>query len=297
MANTLAGIYLAQIAEETLNVLEPKMPRLDAFFKDFSSDILTEGNTVTTRVPTKVTAVDVSGGYTGQDVTTTAKTITLDKEYGFPMAFKDSEISKAGNMERLRRIFIRPAVNSVLRQISNHALGLVLYSNYTAEETITAANFSYDKVVDQDAALSLADAMDDRFLIVNPTYLGTMRKDTKIASAFAGGNPELIQKGRVGQVGGFDVVEYNNIPANGENLAAIAMAPEAILIAARQPALPQGFAGEVENVTDPTTGLPLQFRLWYEGTQKKTYLTVEAYYGVAVGVPGNLRAIRSANRS
>jgi hypothetical protein len=294
MSNTLGGINLAAIAEETLATLENRMFLFDAFTTDFSNEIATRGESISTRVATAMTAVNVANGYTAQDVTSTAKTVTLNCEYGFPMAFLDSEVSKAGDVNWLKNVFIRPAVNSVLRQMVSNALALVTNAAFSSYTTIAAANFSYANVVGLDVSLETANALQPRSLIITPTYAATLRKDSTIAAAIQGGNPEMIAAGRLGQIAGFNVIQYNTIPNNSENLAGIALAPQALLIAARQPAVPQFFSGEVVNAQDPSTGLPLQFRQWYSENTKRHYISVEAFYGVAVGVAGNLNAIRTA---
>lgn len=292
--NTLGGINLAKIAQETLLSLEPQMFILNAFHKDFSSDIVRSGESVATRVPTSMTAVDVSAGYTAANVTSTAKTITLNQEFGFPMAFKDSEVSKAGDINFLKSVFIMPAVAAVLRKMVSTGLALVTNANYSQNVVMTTANTTYSNVVDLYTNLDLANALPNRSLLISPSAGGTLKKDTLIASMVGGGNQELVAMGNLGPVAGFNTFTYTNIPSNSENLIGIACAPQAILMAARQPAVDSSFPGEVENVIEPVTGLPLQFRKFYSVLEKSTYITVEAFWGVAVGVPGNLYRIKSA---
>lgn len=294
--NTLNGINLAAISEEILATLEAQMFMLAPFAKDISSDVVKSGESITTRVATGMTAVDVANGYTASNLTSTARTVVLDKEFGFPMAFKDSEVSKAGSIDFLRRIFIRPAVNAVLRKIVADGLALVTNANFTSNSVITAANFTYANVVDIDVHLENANALPDRSLLISPSYAGTLRKDTFVA-AYVGngpGNEQMIRYGQLGPIGGFNTYSYNSIPANSENLAGIAMAPEALIMAARMPAIDSTFEGEFENIVEPVTGLPLQLRKFYVPLQKRTYITVEAFYGWNVGVAANLRRILSA---
>jgi hypothetical protein len=293
MANALNGINLAQIAEETLVLLEPQMFLLSAFYQDFSSDIKQRGESVTTRVPNSLTAVDVSNGYTGQDVNTVSKTVTLSFNKGHPMAFRDDEVSKAGDIEFLRRVFIKPAINSVLRAIVADVLALVTNTNYSANTNIAAANFTYNNVVDIHTALENANAMPGRNLLINPTYAGTLRKDSVLLAMVSGGNEPLARAGRLGPVAGFDdAYTYTNIPTQN-NLVGIAAAPQALIIAARQLAVPNDpNVVDVVNVIDPTTGFPLQFRQFYVPLQKRQYITCEAFYGCNIGVAGNLNRIR-----
>ena len=56
-----------------------------------------------------------------------------------------------------------------------------------------------------------------------------------------------------------------------------------MLIAGRQPALPENWAGAVESVQEPGTGVTLQLRNWYEGKDGAQYITATMIYGVATG--------------
>jgi len=293
--NSLLGINLAQIAEESLLALEPRMFLLSAFMTDFSNDVKAAGESVATRVPNTMTAIDVSNGYTATNVGSVAKTVTLNKEYGFPMAFRDSEVSKAGDINWLRSVFITPAVNSVLRQMVSDALALVTVATFSQNTVIAAANFSYSNVVGIDVLLEAANAGTERSLLISPTYAGTLRKDTYVAAYIGNGagNEQLVRYGNLGPIAGFNTFTYTAIPTTN-NLAGIACAKQAILMAARQPAVDPTMEGEVVNVQEPTTGLPLQFRKFYVHKEKRTYITCEAFYGVAAGVTGNLYRILSA---
>jgi hypothetical protein len=122
-----------------------------------------------------------------------------------------------------------------------------------------------------------------------------LAKDNAIQNAQAYGSAEAIREGRVPRVHGFDVYEYNDIPANGESLECIDGSREALIIAARQPANPANAPHVmIENAQEPVTGLPLQFRAWYDADSGVSKVSVGVLYGVAVGVAGNLRRIKSA---
>ena len=113
MANTLGGVNLAQIAQQTLETLSAEMPVVSAFTTDFSSDVADVGESVSTRVASAVSAGDATSGYSATDVTSTAKTITLNKHKHFTAKFTDLEIAKGG-LDLLERTFVRPAVHSVV---------------------------------------------------------------------------------------------------------------------------------------------------------------------------------------
>ena len=97
MSNTIGGINLAAIAEQTLDYLGSQFFILSAFTRDFSQDIRQRGQSVTTRVASSVSAQDLSSGYTASDVTSTAKTVTLSNFEGFVTGLTDKEVSFAGD--------------------------------------------------------------------------------------------------------------------------------------------------------------------------------------------------------
>lgn len=294
MANTIGGINLAQIAQETLRTLLPQMPMLSAFTTDFSGDIAIKGESVTTRVATATAAGDASGGYTSSDVTSTAKTITLNKHKHFTMGFTDAEAAKGG-LDMLRRTFIEPAANCVVNAFLDDLLALVIAATFANSTLVTAANFDADDVADLAQALSDQNVRrQGRFLLLKPTYTAALVKDNAIQNSQAYGGSEAIRENLSPRVHGFDVHEYTDIPANAEALEGIAGNKQGLIIAARVPGEPENWFGEVQNVSDPDTGLTLQLRQWYEGKDGKHYVTVTVMYGVGVGVAANIHRIRSA---
>jgi hypothetical protein len=295
MANTLNGINLAQIANDTLDYLSTEFHPLRAFVRDFSEDIAQKGESVTTRVASSTTTQDLSDGYDLQDMTSTAKTITLDKFKGHVMGFTDLEVSKSGDAEWLKSVFMAPALEAVLDVVMDDLLALVLAATYTSAETITAANFDVDEIADLASDLStLKVPKAERGLLLPPTYYASIQKDAIVQDSSSYGSPDAVREHAVRRVHGFNCYEYTGIPANGENLGALALHPSALLLAARQPATPDAPHVQVENVTDPTTGLPLQFRAWYDANAGVAKVSMGTLYGVATGNATALKRITTA---
>ena len=295
MANTLGGINIAQIAEQSLDYLSTQFHPLRAFSRDFSADISGSGESVTTRVPSSMTASDLSTGYAATDVTSTAVTVTLNKFKGYSMAFTDMEVSKAGNFDWLSSQFLAPALEVTLDAVMDDLLALVLNANFSANEVITAANFDLDEVADLAADLTTAKCpKSDRALVLPSSYYASLAKDNLVQDASAYGNAGPIQDNIVQKAHGFSIYEYTGIPANGENLAAIALHPSALCLAARTPAAPADGSVQVSDIVDPSTGLPIQLRTFYDNVAGKHYLTMGVLYGVAKGNGAALKRIKSA---
>lgn len=296
MSNTLGGVNLAAIAQQSLDVLVDVLPPLRAFTTDFSADVAQSGGSVLTRVATAVTSGDLTSGYAGnvQNVTTTAKTITLGGVTGTVIGFTDEEVSKSSI--NLMDVFIKPAINAVANDMMDDALALVTNANFGAAAfTGAAGDFSADDVADLAQTLSSAKVpRDGRFLMLSPSYYGALAKDDAVQAAMNFGGSEVIRENRVPRVHGLSVIEYTDIPGNSENLVGFCGAPQGIIIAARLPAIPAQFPGEVMNVTDPDSGFSLQLRKWYSADDGRHYLSCGAIWGVAVGVSGNLKRLVSA---
>jgi hypothetical protein len=294
MSNTLAGTNLAAVAQRTLDTLLRRFPMASSFSTDFSADVASVGESVTTRVASQPTVQDFYSTTAAADVTTTARTISLSNYSGVRIGFSDMEWSKSSI--NLFDIFVNPVANTVIKAIMDDVLARVTLANFGAAGLVsTAANFDADDVVDLATALDTANVpFDPRSLVISPAYYGALAKDNAIQAAFAYGNAGAIQDNRFPRVHGFDVLTYNGIPGNAQNLVGFAGGPQALLIAARVPALPGNFPGEIEAATDPESGLTIQVRKWYSADDRKHYMEAGVIHGSQIGVVGNLTRITSA---
>ena len=146
MSNTLGGINLQVIAQDSLTTLLAQFPLVNKFTTDFGGDILNRGESVTTRLASGVSATDIAAsGYTRSDVSSTAKTVTLNKHKGFVMGFSDGEVSKGG-YDVLRRTFIRPAAHAVVKAVMDDVFALVDGTNFPStgyNGTVAAFGWSH----------------------------------------------------------------------------------------------------------------------------------------------------------
>ena len=209
------------------------------------------------------------------------------------MAFTDLEIAKGG-MNMLERTFVRPGTHSVINAMVDDLMALVVNSEFGNVVTVTAGNFGADDVATLAGDLTTLNVpKNERALIILPTYYSGLAQDNAIQASYASTLDDSLRDHSVPRVHGFNVYEYSDIPTNSENLAGFACGPEALLIAARQPAIPQNWSGAVESATDPDSGLTIQLRSWYEGKDGKQYITMTVIYGVLVG-SNSLKRIVSA---
>lgn len=289
MANTIAGVNLAQIAQDSLPALMSAFIALKAFSTDFSAEIQKEGASVTTRYPTVPTAQNLASGYTPTDVAMTPITIDLDTYYGFVWGFDDLERSKSSIM--LNDLFINPAISALTTKVFGDIWDLVNDTNYPAaadtELVVTAANFDRDDVADLATQLTKNKVPRvGRSLLLNPDYYGALAKD--LNNADSAGQVTTVGEHRIPRIHGFDVYESDAIDANAVNATGLACGRTNLLLAARNvdaEELVRRMGGEVETVVLPEIGLPIQFRRWYDlGTGKLNY-SMGVLYGVKFGIP------------
>lgn len=288
--NTIAGVNPQRIAKLTLDALQTTVLPFSAFVTDFSDDIALSGNTVTTRFVTNPSVANFAAARASGNSAMTARTVTLDKYVGVDVGFGDTEMSFSDI--KLTELYIRPAIVALFENVMASVFALCTNANYSQNSTILAANFTSSNIATLCTNLNTAKATSvGRSLIIPPSYADTMRKDANLTLAYAIGSPDFLRTGKPPPVHGFTPYEFNGtIPHNSENLAAIALAPQAVCLAARQPQVPRNWAGVTESITDPASGLTLQWRDFYDDQEQRTQLCL--IYGVQVGVTGNLWRIK-----
>jgi hypothetical protein len=285
MANTLPS-NLTAIAQAGLDVLQRELLPFNVFTKDFSSDIASAGDAVSTRIATAPASADLSGGYTAVDQTITAKTVTLSNFKGLVVGFTDLQVSKA-SFDIVEQ-FVVPGIRALMNDIFDDVNNLVINGNYSQKETIAATAFDSDSMALLAKDLTVANVPKaGRYAILNPTYYLALAKDNAIKAAYAYGGADAIRDNRIPRVHGFDLHELSTVDSTpggqSEYLQGWVGTPQAILIAARRPAAPAQFPGELVDTQDPTTGLPMQWRRWYDPDSGLHKFSVGTIWGVAVG--------------
>lgn len=292
MSNTIAGANLAEIAQESLPNLKSTFAPLAALTTDFSSDISSRGASVTTRFPVNPTAIDLSSGYTVNDVSMTAKTITLNTFFGFVYGFTDVERSKSSIM--LNELFIQPALQALGNKVFGDLWNLVTAANFAQTPlNTTAGDFDRSDLADLSATLTgdLKAPKQGRSVVLNPTYYASLVKS--LNSAEIPGITADKAEGVVPRVAGFDVYQTDLADANSEYLQGFAFHKSSLLMAGRSvDSTGAAAAGvEVADVVIPDLGLPVQFRKWYDPDLGVLKYSCGILYGMSVGQNFGVRII------
>jgi hypothetical protein len=293
MSNTLNGLNLTAISQETAKTLLPKLAGLNFFNLNLSNDIADRGEAVVSRVVNAYTAADLSSGYVSAAAATSTVSIqvTLDSFSGVVLGFSDLEVSKSSI--DLQQMVYQPMANAAAKAIYGSIFGLIKATVFTTVATVASAAFDSDTLSDVAAALNKNFVPDSpRAIFMNSDVANALRKDTSIKAAYAFGSNGTIVDGSLSKVMGFDIMEFSWLPANSENLNAFACGPQGIAFAARRVAEPTNWYGQVENIT--VADVPLQLRMWYDGNTGTHYLSMGILYGVKAAVTNNINVIHSA---
>lgn len=289
--NTIAGVNLAQIAQESLPAAASVFAPLSGFCLDMSADVAGNGASVTTRIPTRPVAFDASSGYTQQDTAMTAKTITLNQFPAFVWGFSDLERSKSAI--NLNDLFIAPALEAVGQAVFDYIWNLVTSSNFATATTITAANFDRDDLADISATLTGTKKApkSGRSLICSPAYYASLVKSMN--SAEIPGITAQKAEGVVPRVAGFDIYETDLADNNSQNLGAFAAHRSSLIVAARG-VDSTGFVesgGEIADVVVPGLNLPLQWRRWYNQDEGQLKMSLAVLFGASMGTDTGVRVV------
>ena len=141
--NSLNGLSLTVIAQETLPVLQAATPMFGLISTDLSSEVATVGSAIATRIPSAMTAAawDRSTGYASGNCTSSVVTCTLDKHYHVTVGFTDAEIGNIG-LAKLQQTFIQPAIYGIVNQVQSDLYALIT-SAFTVGYSASYQNFGF----------------------------------------------------------------------------------------------------------------------------------------------------------
>lgn len=256
MANNLATAPAA-LAQQIIPGLVGSLPLINAFSTNLTG-AFTRGKSVTVMIAGGDPAIEFGAtGYAeSQDADLTAVTVDL-KHLHSTKKFAPIDLAEFGE-DYIINAFVQNAVEELSAKVMLEVGGIVTSSNFTENDVVAAGSFGYDSVVDLNTALSTAKASRNRALVLNPAYIGALRKDATLTQAFSGAaqNSAVVTEGSVGRIAGMDVFEYSDLPGNSQNLTGWACGKDAIAVASALPS-PAMFEGEVDSAVDPS-GLAVQ---------------------------------------
>jgi len=296
MANSTTGIQDDIISRGVINGFTAGIAPLAAFTTDFSDSANQKGDRVS--VPRLASALDaaadksVGGAYTIQDIDSDAVEIVLNNHKYVSMGADDIEVANSSAL-LLERYGVRKG-NLLAKTIFQAILGKITAANFgTAGLTSTAANFDEDDVADLANVADEADwAADNRYLVLSPDYIASLRKVAEIKDS-SGYGYNAIQSGNIPMLHGFKIIMSNYIPANGENLTGFITDGSGLAAAFRYLAPQAGNKYDRAERVVGDGGITLGLREWYSEDFGNRRVVMESVYGFETGLAAGLKRIVS----
>jgi hypothetical protein len=295
MSNAIGGLTLQLVAEESLRTLVPQLqPLTKIAVTDFGAYVAERGTTVHTRYAGKFTAANYARatGFVEQDAVSTDVPVTLVDQKHVTIAFTDYEVATL-SMERLRRLFMAPMANAVVKSLFDQVLTKV---DTSFADGYDGAQSSFNRIAVSNIAKSLTKAnlpQEGRSALISPDAYQQLISDPVIAQAFSIGTSEVIRGNRLGMIHGIDFFEYNGFDAAGieTGLNGVVSCKEGLVVVTRVPAAPTTGGGEQTIVTDPDSQFSYALRYWYDWSAGLHKLSANWLVGSAKGNPDALQKI------
>lgn len=300
MSNSIGGLTLQLVAEESLRTLVPELvPLTEIAVTDFGNYVAERGTTVHTRYASSFSATtfDPAAGFVPADAVSTDVPVTIADLKYVDVAFTDYEASTL-SLERLRRLFFAPIANAVQKSLFDDVLSKVTSANF-ANAAYSGAKSGFNRVAVANAATALTKANlphKDRKLLISPDAMGQLVQDASVAATYSYGVSDVIQNNSIDKkLHGFSISEYNGFPTSGtafsEGLNGLASCKEGLVIVTRVPATPTTGGGEQMVVQDPDSKFSFALRYWYNWQAGKHNMSALWLVGSAVGNPNALQRI------
>ena len=232
-----------------------------------------------------------------QDQSFSTKEVTVNKRKFRGISFTSTEAARQPflSINQLVTLEAEKLANDVLTDI----FGVITAANFgeTSISALAASAFDLDEALSLRRLCSEANwPSDPRSLVLDGTFYENLLKDTRLGNMNYG-STAAAREGEVQRVAGFDVREVPLLPDNSENLAGMAVFPSAIMVAFSpiepHPTLRKTLV-EYQVITDPDTGLSLEYRAFGDPILDKVNEVIECNYGFAVGESKALKRIVKA---
>jgi hypothetical protein len=293
MANALGTLAPDVIAMDVLQFLIKKYPILTMFATDFSNEPAKYNARVVTRVPVvpAVQSYTQAAGYAITPATTTDVPVTLNQFRHVTLAFYDDEMSSTSRNLVDEQVAVAAA--ALGKDAADKLIANITAGNYPQHGVTTDATYTRAKMVAARQALVTAGAQGNKVSILDAAAWAQLAQDPVVINTLNVGVSDAslsFQDGVMQGVGGFDkIVEYADLAATDATLTGFFGTKNALIMCGRVPTDPTSLVpvpinGIIKNVTDPSTGLTIQYRYHYQVDKGRLDMTLAWIFGTAMGV-------------
>jgi hypothetical protein len=278
---------------ETLGFIRKNFPVLTAVAHDFSDEDIKLNASLITRVVSvpQVQNYSKSLGYPAGSGGTTDVSITMSNFKYVTLSFYDSDL--ASTSRNLWQEQAEAASYALAYDAANSLMSLATNANFPTNIVSTGANFSRTTLAAARAQLVNQGAGVPRNAIVNPAAFQALSVDPTILSKFnqqvSDGTTDYVD-GVINGIGGFNsVYEFPNLTVDDANVTGFAFSKNALIMAARVPSDPTSYIpdlpinGIIKNITDPVSGISMQYRSEYHINLGRLDVTLAWITGFGVG--------------
>jgi hypothetical protein len=292
MANSFDTVAVDVIAQEALTRLIQKLEFVKNIHKNFSTTALAKGQNVVTHILTEMSAQDYSTSYlnNAEDAVQTDVSIPLDQHKHVTFKLTDAE-RDASSIDLFNR-FAEVASYGLAKGIVDHLLGTNTLGSNGA--TISGSNnidlggngLTMDKLIDLGAKFD-ADGIPEsqRWLVAHPSVLADLEKEVTAVTNATFNVSNSIVEGGVNRIRGFNIYSYNGgiLSSTDSQVGAVAGFSDSLALVTAPPSSPPDSAGSSLNyISDPSTGLTIQRRQWYDANTGTYAFALTLYMGAVL---------------
>ena len=295
MANTFTSINVTRVLDEVVGALKLGLTPLEIFSLDVGSSPSEKNEVVTVPIITARTAASNATNYENGNTTVVGKQVNLDTNISASWHITAIEASKQDN-----DYFTKAAVEATYA-VANAALvkafNLIVRASYgTSTEKVLAST-----ACDSDALFDIRNTVlntlkwrtsQNPSLVLDGAYYANLGKDPAVKDLSASG-AGTAQSGIVARHAGFNIYETGVLASAStaygatEYVRGFACLPQAMALAIRPPAQVGSGAWDInEVVTDPDSGLSMNYRQWVNTSSNTLWGSVEILMG-GIAVDGN----------
>jgi len=290
MANSFDTVAVDVIAQEALTRLIQKLSFVKSIHKDFSTTALAKNQSVITHIISEMSASDVDftagGGYvssTGTDLIQSDVEVTLNQHKAVTFTLTDDE-RDASSIDLFSR-FAEVGAYGLAKGIVDTLIGSDTLGAGGASITNTAISggLTMDQLIDLGATFDSAGVPESqRWIVAHPNVLAELEKEvTAVTNSSFSVNSSIVEGG-VNRIRGFDLYSYNGgiLTNTASSVGAIAGFSDSLALVTAPPSSPPNASGaDLGYVSDPSTGLTIQRRQWYDADKATFAFSLTLYLG------------------
>lgn len=264
--------------------------------RDTAQDAFNVGDTLNIPVATAVASrLKTPGSPYVLDAATDATVQVVLNRHRY-QSFLVEDVTAAQANQDLMDVYLRNRVTTLVEDIERDIFAEMVTATGPIGAYGTA--ISETTVIQARQALNTANVpTTDRHLVISNKDAAAMLQDANLRGYFQNARPDVIERGALGALFGFEVYESSLVPITAgtpDQVENFAFHRDAVLLAMRTlPDPPSGMGARAASVRDPQSGLVFRVVMGYDLQFGGVRVTVDCLYGVKLVRAPLLVRIRS----